>query len=72
MTNSQINAYMENLQGKWADISEMMLLYPTIELPLKADYLHKGHKIRIRTITLNQPWQSIHKDLLTLVSAGSI
>ena len=64
----QINAYMDNLQGKWADICEMMLLYPTVDLPLSADYTHKGNKISIRTINLNQPWQSIHQDLLALVA----
>ncbi len=64
----QINAYMDNLQGEWADDCEMMLLYPTVNIPLSADYTHKGHKIRIRTINLNQDWQDIHKDLLVLIS----
>jgi 5-methylcytosine-specific restriction enzyme subunit McrC len=31
------------------------------------DTCQKGHKISIRTINLNQPWQSIHQDLLALV-----
>ena len=63
----QMNAYMDNLHGKWADTCDMMLLYPTVDLPLLADFTHKGHKISIRTINLNQSWQSIHTDLLTLV-----
>ena len=46
----------------------MMLLYPTVDSPLSADFTHKGHKISIRTINLNQPWQSIHQDLLALVA----
>lgn len=64
----QINAYMDNLEGEWAETCEMMLLYPTVDTPLTADYAHKGHRIRIRTINLNQPWQSIHQDLLALVA----
>ncbi len=64
----QINAYMDNLEGEWADTCEMMLLYPTVDSPLSADYAFKGHKIYIRTINLNQPWQSIHQDLLALVT----
>lgn len=64
----QINAYMDNLEGEWADTCEMMLLYPTVDSPLLADYTHKGHRIHIRTINLNQPWQSIHQDLLALVA----
>lgn len=64
----QINAYMDNLEGKWADTCEMMLLYPTVDSPLSADYTHEGHKIRIRTINLDQPWQNIHEDLLAMVA----
>jgi hypothetical protein len=33
-----------------------------------ADYTYKGHKISIRTANLDQPWQGIHQDLLTLVA----
>ena len=40
----------------------------TVDSPLSAGYTHKGHRIHIRTINLNQPWQSIHQDLLALVT----
>ena len=59
---------MENLEGKWAESCEMMLLYPTVDSPLNAIFKHMGHKISFRTINLNQPWQGIHRDLLALVS----
>ena len=65
----QINAYMDNLpEDKLPDTCEMMLLYPAMDLPLSVTYTHKGHKISIRSINLNQPWQSIHQDLLALVA----
>jgi 5-methylcytosine-specific restriction enzyme subunit McrC len=65
----QINAYMDNLpEDKFPDTCEMMLLYPAVDLPLSATYTHKGHKISIRSINLNQPWQSIHQDLLALLA----
>ena len=64
----QVNAFMDNLTGKHADTCEMMLLYPTVDSHLSADYNYKGHKISIRTINLDQPWQLIHKDLLALVA----
>jgi len=65
----QINAYMDNLpESKLRDACQMILLYPTVGVPLSADFSHEGHKISIRTINLNQPWQSIHQDLLTLVA----
>ena len=47
---------------------EMMLLYPTVNSRLSADYTHGGHKIHIRSINLSQPWQFIHQDLLALVA----
>ncbi|MGA2862947.1 MAG: hypothetical protein ABSF95_00500 [Verrucomicrobiota bacterium] len=55
-------------EDKLTDTCEMMLLYPTVDSPLSADLAHRGHKISIRTINLNQPWQSIHQDLLALVA----
>ena len=64
----QISAYLNNLpDGPVSETCEMMLLYPTINSPLSASYTHKGHKISIRTINLNQPWPLIHSDLLALV-----
>jgi 5-methylcytosine-specific restriction enzyme subunit McrC len=65
----QIHAYMDNLpHDTLSDTCEMILLYPTTETPLSAAYAHRAHKIYIRTIDLDQPWQSIHNDLLALVA----
>jgi 5-methylcytosine-specific restriction enzyme subunit McrC len=65
----QINAYMDNLpEDKLTDTCEMMLLYPTATTPIAATFTHKGHKICIRTINLDQDWQGIHHDLLALVA----
>ncbi|HEX7860259.1 MAG TPA: 5-methylcytosine-specific restriction endonuclease system specificity protein McrC [Verrucomicrobiae bacterium] len=63
----QINAYMDNLKGDAANACEMMLLYPMMDAPLAANFTHKGHKIGIRTINLDQPWNLIHRDLLALI-----
>lgn len=62
----QLNAYLDNLSSDPS--CEAMLLYPTVDKALSASYTHKGHKISIRTINLNQPWQAIHDDLLRLVA----
>jgi 5-methylcytosine-specific restriction enzyme subunit McrC len=68
----QINAYMENLKGKFAETCEMILLYPCMGTAssslFPAEYTHEAHKIRICTINLDQPWQGIHNDLLALVA----
>jgi 5-methylcytosine-specific restriction enzyme subunit McrC len=64
----QINAYLTNLPEGKSGACEMMLLYPTVDLPLTVDFTDGKHKIKIRTINLNQTWQAIHEDLLVLVS----
>lgn len=65
----QINAYLTNLPvGKLTDTCEMMLLYPTVDSPLSHDFMDGLHRIKIRTINLDQNWQGIHQDLLALVA----
>lgn len=66
----QIHAYLSNLpDDKLTGTCEVMLLYPTVESPLSASYKdEKGRRISIRSINLNQAWQGIHRDLLTLVA----
>lgn len=63
----QLFSYLENLPAG-NEHCEGMLLYPTAAKPISASYTHKGHKIRIRTINLGQPWPKIHDDLLALVA----
>jgi len=64
----QVNAYMQNLVGPGSDACRMMLLYPTVDSAISADYAHEGNTISIRTINLNQPWQGIDRDLRELVA----
>jgi 5-methylcytosine-specific restriction enzyme subunit McrC len=64
----QINAYLTNLPaGRLTETCEMMLLYPMVNSPLSHNFMDRNHKISIRTIDLDQPWQGIHRDLLALV-----
>ncbi len=62
----QLHAYLDNLQPEDAHC-EAILLYPTTDVHMTHSYMHKSHKISIRTIDLAQPWQRIHVDLLALV-----
>jgi 5-methylcytosine-specific restriction enzyme subunit McrC len=65
----QIHAYLSNLlDDKFTETCEMILLYPTVDLPLSASYIDQGRKVSIQTINLDQPWRSIHEDLLALVA----
>jgi 5-methylcytosine-specific restriction enzyme subunit McrC len=63
----QLNAYMNNIEGEWAESCEMMLLYPTVETSFRASFTHGRHKISIRCINLNQAWKNIHTDLLAIL-----
>jgi 5-methylcytosine-specific restriction enzyme subunit McrC len=63
----QLSAYMQNLVGPGSDGCRMMLLYPTVDSAISADYAHEGNTISIRTINLNQPWRGIDRDLRELV-----
>jgi len=62
VSDQRLHGYLR--EDKLTETCQMMLLYPTVDLPLSATFTHKGHTISIRTINLYQPWQLIHRDLL--------
>lgn len=67
---NQIFAYVTNvkvLEEKEPEQVEGMLLYPTVEEELNHEIEMHGHRIRISTVNLAQPWQEIHARLLTLL-----
>ena len=66
----QIYAYLKNAsynQPKDA-LYEGMLLYPVVSNPASYDYSLPGAKLHIRSINLNQEWESIHQDLLRIIA----
>ncbi|SRR6266446_10124461 len=48
---------------------EGILLYPTVNADLNAQFSVLGFPISVRTLNLAQPWQGIHSDLLNLIPA---
>lgn len=64
----QIFAYVKNkeIEKDWENC-EGILLYPTVSESYDLNYDIQGHLIRIYTLNLNQDWQHIEKDLLTLI-----
>lgn len=66
----QILTYLHNLdkassgETQW----EGMLLYPVVEVPFSFDYRLLGSRVAIRSIDLNQTWQNIHEDMLSLIN----
>lgn len=66
----QLSTYLRNMEGSTApdNAAEGILLYPTVSgLHLDQSYNLQGHLVRIRTLNLNQAWQSIEHELLALV-----
>ena len=65
----QLFAYLKNIEIK--DVVSQncsgLLLYPTVHQPLNEKIKVENHLLHFRTINLNQPWQSIHQDLLGIV-----
>jgi len=68
----QIFTYLKNLAPKLTSDIQLsgMLLYPTVSDELDLEFEVQGHPIRVCTINLDQPWQKIHSDLLSLVGCG--
>ena len=66
----QLYSYIKNLEslGGVNTNCEGILLYPTINTPIKEDYAMQGHKFSVRTIDLNQDWRHIHDDLLKIIA----
>ncbi|MFN8353364.1 MAG: hypothetical protein U0Y10_02875 [Spirosomataceae bacterium] len=59
----QLFAYLQN----HPDAQEGILLYPVVSHQVGAAYQRGTQRIRVETIHLAQPWQSIREDLLRLV-----
>ena len=64
----QLFAYLKNIEAReprYKDC-EGMLLYPTTAKEVNLDYVIQGHPVKIRTVNLNQTWQSIHQRLMDI------
>jgi 5-methylcytosine-specific restriction enzyme subunit McrC len=47
-----------------------ILLYPTVNIQMDETYQLANHRLRIYTLNLNQPWQGIREDLLSLLPSS--
>lgn len=66
----QIFAYLKNIerQHPFGLKCEGMLLYPTVEDDIDAEFNLGGHTVRVCTIKLDQDWRKISEDLLKLIA----
>ncbi len=69
----QLFAYLMNLEACGGEniTCEGVLLYPTVNSEHEYQYVMKGHKIKVKTINLNQGWRDIHDDLMQLIACKS-
>jgi 5-methylcytosine-specific restriction enzyme subunit McrC len=66
----QILSYLHNLSAsnqERAPLPEGMLLYPAVGECFHKPYTLLGHRVVVRSVDLNQPWRSIHHELLQAV-----
>jgi 5-methylcytosine-specific restriction enzyme subunit McrC len=65
----QLCAYLRNLEykGEVDLLADGILLYPTAEKSIDQSYYLHGHRVRLRTLDLNQPWTRIESQMLSLI-----
>lgn len=67
----QLNAYLTHLAGNPTHVcnatAEGMLLYPVLQPIPPVDVHMLGHRVRIESLDLNQPWRMIGERLLEVV-----
>jgi len=70
----QIQAYLRNMRRSAGpdQTAEGILLYPSIDgMPVRLDMRVGGHRTRVWTVDLTQPWPDIHRELLELLELQS-
>lgn len=65
----QLFAYMKNLEEEHAPLLEVQgaLIYPTVDEEIDLTYNIHGNPLRIISVNLNKPWQSIHDQLIEIL-----
>lgn len=66
----QLFAYVKNLENRGGPdkSAEGLLLYPAVHDHVQFETTIQGHRMRARTIDLNQPWESISRQLLAMTA----
>ena len=63
----QLLAYLTNQEPRPGQLLEGLLLYPTTGRELNLSYVLHGHKVRVATVNLAQPWPRIHERMLEVI-----
>lgn len=64
----QLFSYLKNFEAtkEFEGALEGMLLYPVVDQEYRLEYQIDGHRVRVCTLNLGQPWRGIHEELLAL------
>ncbi len=65
----QLFAYLKNLEGRGGldETCEGILLYAAAGELIDSDFYLPKHRLRVKTLNLNQDWRGIHNELLELI-----
>ena len=64
----QIYSYLKNKEKDFGwESCEGLILYPTINENHDYNYTLSCHKIKIHTVNLNDDWENIHNELLSII-----
>ena len=66
----QLLAYLRNREAteSLGPKHEGILLYPTVDSPMKIDVCLEGFSIQARSIDLAQHWRKIHDEMLAVIA----
>ncbi|MCZ6859794.1 MAG: restriction endonuclease, partial [Alphaproteobacteria bacterium] len=69
----QLFSYLKNAAGKDSTFqaAEGMLLYPQVQYSLNTSFSIQGHRVKVATVDLTQPWPMIAAQLLELLNSSS-
>lgn len=69
----QILTYLHNAAASTTALAhEGILLYPVVAKPFVYHLRLNGFPITIRSLNLNQPWQAVHEELLSMFALSTI
>jgi 5-methylcytosine-specific restriction enzyme subunit McrC len=70
----QLFSYLKNAAGKdpTFQAAEGILLYPQVHYSLNASFSIQGHRVKVATVDLTQPWPMIADRLLALLNSSGM
>jgi len=70
----QLVSYLKNVEARGGVNQDCsgVILYPSVNKEINLSYMMSGHKVMIKTINLNQPWELIHKNMISILESAML